>query len=109
MTGLLQSTPVRVCEPRSRRVGSGCRCRAAGRAPESGPPGGVLCRGDGAEIASFAPHSLMYSKRAVQALTEPDSWDDRLDAEFDQCWTRPDFAERQLARAENRVPKFVGK
>lgn len=71
--------------------------------------GGVLRRGDGAEIASFAPLSLMYSKRAVQALTEPDSWDDRLDAEFDQCWTSADFAERQLARAENRVPKFVGK
>ncbi|MDJ0419371.1 hypothetical protein ACVH9Z_06630 [Rhodococcus opacus] len=51
----------------------------------------------------------MYSKRAVQALTEPDSWDDRLDAEFDQCCTSADFAERQLARAENRVPKFVGK
>ncbi|MFC9840139.1 enoyl-CoA hydratase [Rhodococcus sp. NPDC127530] len=61
------------------------------------------------EIASYAPLSLMYSKHSVQALTEPDSWDNRLDAEFDQCWASADFAESQLARAENRSPKFVGK
>ncbi|MFE5703434.1 enoyl-CoA hydratase [Rhodococcus koreensis] len=61
------------------------------------------------EIASYAPLSLTYSKRAVQALTEPDSWDDRLDTEFDHCWASADFAESQLARAENRLPKFVGK
>ena len=61
------------------------------------------------QIASYAPLSLMYSKRALQALTEPDTWDDRLDAEFDECWKSADFAESQLARAENRLPKFVGK
>jgi enoyl-CoA hydratase len=61
------------------------------------------------EIASYAPLSLMYSKHAVQALTEPDGWDDRLDAEFDQCWASADFVESRLARAENRLPKFVGK
>lgn len=61
------------------------------------------------EIASYAPLSLRYSKHAVQALSEPDIWDDILDDEFDQCWTSADFTESQLARAENRSPKFVGK
>ena len=61
------------------------------------------------EIATYAPLSLRYSKHAVQALTEPATWDDRLDDEFDQCWSSADFAESQIARAENRSPKFVGK
>ncbi|WP_040690244.1 enoyl-CoA hydratase [Nocardia vinacea] len=61
------------------------------------------------EIASYAPLSLRYSKRALQTLTEFDTWDDRLDDEFDDCWTSDDFAESRVARAENRLPKFVGK
>ncbi|MDT2004245.1 enoyl-CoA hydratase [Rhodococcus opacus] len=61
------------------------------------------------EIATYAPLSLKYSKHAVQALTEPDTWDNRLDDEFDECWTSADFVESQLAKAENRLPKFVGK
>ncbi|GGL13905.1 enoyl-CoA hydratase [Nocardia jinanensis] len=61
------------------------------------------------EIASYAPLSLKYSKHAVQALTEPGTWETRLDEEFEQCWASADFTESQLARAENRMPKFVGK
>ena len=61
------------------------------------------------EVATYAPLSLRYSKHAVQALTEPDTWDNRLDNEFEECWTSADFAESQLARTENRLPKFVGK
>ncbi|MDI9978863.1 enoyl-CoA hydratase [Rhodococcus sp. IEGM 1307] len=61
------------------------------------------------EIATFAPLSLQYSKHALNALLEPDEWDDSLGFEFDRCWSSADFAESQIARSENRRPIFEGK
>ncbi|MGF0313256.1 enoyl-CoA hydratase [Rhodococcus sp. IEGM1428] len=61
------------------------------------------------EIATFAPLSLQYSKTAIRMLTEPASWDGQLDEQFERCWNSADFAESQIARAENRAPRFVGK
>ncbi|MCW2944460.1 MAG: Enoyl-CoA hydratase/isomerase [Actinoallomurus sp.] len=61
------------------------------------------------EIASFAPMSLAYSKRALTALLEPGPWDPGLDAAFDACWRSEDVAEARRARAEKRAPEFNGR
>lgn len=61
------------------------------------------------EIASCAPLSLSYSKRALESLFEPRSQDGDLDLAFDACWASEDFAESQKARLERRSPRFVGR
>lgn len=38
------------------------------------------------EIASFAPGSLAYSKRALETLQEPRPWDPGLDAAYEAVW-----------------------
>ncbi|MCX4095665.1 enoyl-CoA hydratase [Nocardia sp. alder85J] len=61
------------------------------------------------ELATFAPLSLSYSKRALQRLLEPEARDEHLVALFEECWGSADFAEAQIARVERRTPKFIGK
>jgi enoyl-CoA hydratase len=61
------------------------------------------------EIATFAPLSLSYSKRAIDTLLEPEQRDPALEAAFDACWRSEDFAESLRARAENRAPEFRGR
>jgi enoyl-CoA hydratase len=38
------------------------------------------------EIASFAPESLAYSKRALEMLQEPRPWDPALDEAYEAVW-----------------------
>jgi enoyl-CoA hydratase len=38
------------------------------------------------EIASFAPESLAYSKRALETLQEPQPWDPALDEAYEAVW-----------------------
>jgi enoyl-CoA hydratase len=61
------------------------------------------------EIASLAPLTLSYSKRAVESLLESREWDSSLDDAFDACWRSEDFAEGQRARAEKRPAQFRGR
>ncbi|MFI2478806.1 enoyl-CoA hydratase [Nocardia xishanensis] len=61
------------------------------------------------QIATYAPLSLAYSKRALGSLLEPDGWDEELSASFEKCWASADLIEAQRARAERRQPKFSGK
>ncbi|MQA12677.1 MAG: enoyl-CoA hydratase [Pseudonocardiaceae bacterium] len=63
-------------------------------------------------IASLAPLSLSYSKRALTDLFEPGT--DATDATglfeaFEACWTSEDVAESKRARAEQRSPRFSGR
>ena len=62
-----------------------------------------------ADIASCAPLSLAYSKRALESLLEPPADDPQLDRAFDACWASEDFAESRRARQERRTPHFVGR
>lgn len=61
------------------------------------------------DIASCAPLSLSYSKRALESLLEPPGHDGSLDRAFDACWASEDFAESQQARRERRAPHFLGR
>lgn len=62
-----------------------------------------------AEIATFAPMSLSYSKRVLESMTQGHGSDRELEAEFDACWSSEDVAEGQRARREARTPQFVGR
>jgi enoyl-CoA hydratase len=61
------------------------------------------------EIATLAPLTLAYSKRALESLLEPPAEDPAVSAAFDACWASEDLAEGQRARAERRAPRFVGR
>lgn len=62
-----------------------------------------------AEIASFAPLSLTYSKRALESLFEPSHQDADLDAAWEACWRSDDVVEGRRAREEKRAPRFQGR
>jgi enoyl-CoA hydratase len=55
------------------------------------------------ELAELAPLSLVYAKKA---LNQPDG--DLIKA-FEACWTSDDAAEGRRARAEKRLPRFLGR
>jgi enoyl-CoA hydratase len=61
------------------------------------------------EMAGFAPLSLRYAKLALESLFEPQPWDGAVDEAFAACWSSEDKAEGELARAEHRAPRFVGR
>lgn len=91
----------------------GCRSLDADRAHALGL---VDCLGNlddalqwAAEIADLAPLSLQYSKRALESLFEPDTWEDELNSTFDACWRSEDFAEGRQASVEKRKPRFRGR
>ena len=62
-----------------------------------------------AEIATFAPLSLRYSKVALQALLEPGRWDSIVDEAFEACWLSEDRVEGHLSRTQRRPPRFQGR
>jgi enoyl-CoA hydratase len=60
-----------------------------------------------ADIATMAPLSLAYSKRALDVLFEDqEEAADELIRKFDACWASGDFAESHRAREEGREPVF---
>jgi enoyl-CoA hydratase len=61
------------------------------------------------DIATMAPLSLAYSKRALDVLFEEDGdGPAELVRLFDGCWASDDVAESGRARAEGRPPRFQG-
>lgn len=66
-------------------------------------------------LAELAPLTLAYNKKVLNAALEPefDPTDGGLGKEladaFEVCWASEDFAEARKARAEKRLPKFVGR
>ncbi|MEB3071724.1 enoyl-CoA hydratase [[Mycobacterium] vasticus] len=61
------------------------------------------------EIATYAPLSLRYSKKALDVLFESESTDPALDAAFEECWSSEDLLEATRARVEKRAPQFQGR
>lgn len=53
------------------------------------------------EIATLAPLTLRYSKRALDGAAG-------VEADYEACWTSDDAAEGRRARAERRRPTFRG-
>lgn len=62
-----------------------------------------------AEIATFAPLTLSYSKRAANAAAGSTVGDDVLTAAYDAVWSSDDAAEGSKARSERRPPRFQGR
>jgi enoyl-CoA hydratase len=58
-------------------------------------------------MATFAPLTLAYSKRAVSTPADPP--DAGLLAAYEAIWSSDDAAEGQRARAEKRSPRFQGR
>lgn len=61
------------------------------------------------DIASMAPLSLAYSKRALAVLDEVEEESPELQRLFDACWSSHDVAEAHKARTERRNPVFEGR
>lgn len=66
-----------------------------------------------ADIATMAPLTLAYNKRAANAFGRGGQTAGDvvagLQAEFDACWSAADIAEGRVARAEKRAPVFQGR
>ncbi|MEE4598072.1 enoyl-CoA hydratase [Streptomyces sp. DSM 41524] len=91
----------------------GCEQLSAVRARELGMVDRIGTLDDAltwaAQIATMAPLSLGYSKRALNSLFEETDGDDQLNEEFIACWRSEDVAEARLARQERRTPQFRGR
>lgn len=61
------------------------------------------------DIASMAPLSLAYSKRALADLMEREKPAAATHEMFDACWNSIDVQEARRARTERRTPIFQGK
>ncbi|MBN9756053.1 Enoyl-CoA hydratase [Pseudonocardia sp. Ae406_Ps2] len=65
------------------------------------------------DVATMAPLTLAYNKRAVNAFGRGGHTDpavvDGLAADFRGCWAAEDIAEGRAARTEKRVPVFRGR
>jgi enoyl-CoA hydratase len=61
------------------------------------------------EIATFAPLSLAYAKKALDVAFEPEIDGPDVAAAFEACWASDDAAEARRARAEGRPPEFRGR
>ncbi|MEJ8280702.1 enoyl-CoA hydratase [Pseudonocardia spirodelae] len=66
-----------------------------------------------ADIATMAPLTLAYNKRAVDAFGRGGHTDPEvlaaLTAGFEGCWAAEDIAEGRAARQEKRTPAFRGR
>ena len=62
-----------------------------------------------AEMTTFAPLTMAYSKRVLNDLFEPALEEKELAAAFEACWASEDFEEGRRARAEKRAPVFEGR
>ncbi len=61
------------------------------------------------EIATLAPLSLAYSKKALDQVGPAAAAAPEVTAAFDACWTSADLKEARQARAEKRRPVFQGR
>ena len=61
------------------------------------------------EIAALAPLTLEYCKLALNAASELNPVNERVDKAMLACWNSEDAAEGQRARAERRTPEFLGR
>ncbi|MFP5021291.1 enoyl-CoA hydratase [Pseudonocardia phyllosphaerae] len=66
-----------------------------------------------ADVATMAPLTLAYNKRAANAFGRDGTTGVEalasLGAEFEACWQAEDIAEGRTARAEKRTPQFRGR
>ncbi|MGF7238965.1 MAG: enoyl-CoA hydratase [Frankia sp.] len=61
------------------------------------------------EIATLAPLSLAYSKKALDRVGHSQRDQPEVTAAFDACWISEDMREARQARAEKRRPVFQGR
>lgn len=81
--------------------------RGCGLVDRAGEPADALAWA--AELATLAPLTIAYSKRALRELFEPALAETGLETAFEACWASEDFAEGRLSRVERRPPVFRGR